>query len=436
MGQSFMTVSGLGALISARLTDNSLRNVWVAGELSDVRVSGGHCYLELVDKDWATGRVSAKIRGAIWANVYARMAAKFGHATGQQITAGLKVMVCGTVSYHPAFGLTFVISDIDPSYTMGEAERRRREILERLQADGVIEMNRMLKWNIPSQRIAVISAPGAAGYGDFINQLFTNRAHIRFSVKLFPAVMQGDKTVPSVMAALEQISSQAEAWDCVVIIRGGGATTDLLSFDDYILASAVAQFPIPVVVGIGHERDITVLDYVANMRVKTPTAAAEWLIAQGIKCLDNLKCIGSEILTCASDIMTGCRTRLAYCEGSLPTLATNVINNATRRIERSLLTIAELSSRRITPELTRLDSIHTAMCAATGNIIERRRQTLQSCETLLNALSPVATLKRGYTITRVNGHAVTKADAITEGMEISTTFADGSVISTVTKLNQ
>ena len=425
----YVTVGQLGTLISARLSVPELRNVWVAGETSDVRVSGGHCYLELVDKDPATGRTSARMRGAIWANVFARLAAKFGHATGRTISAGIKVMVCGTVSYHPAFGLTFVISDIDPAYTVGEAERRRREILDRLVADGVMEMNRMLKWNLPALRIAVVSAQGAAGYGDFIHQLFANRARIRFTVKLFPAVMQGDRTVPSVLAALTEIAQEADMWDGVVIIRGGGATADLLSFDDYSLASSVAQFPIPVIVGIGHERDITVLDYVANMRVKTPTAAAEWLISQATNCLERLKQIGNEILGCATEKISGCMARLAYCEGALPGLAVNAVSMARQRIERNVLSLAEISSRRISPQLMRLDSINAALSTATHGIIERRRNALESLEVLLGALSPEATLRRGYTITRINGQAVTSAKAIKEGTEMTTVFADGSVVS-------
>lgn len=425
----YVTVAQLGTLISARLSVPELRNVWVAGETSDVRVSGGHCYLELVDKDPATGRTTARMRGAIWANVFARLAAKFGHATGRTISAGIKIMVCGTVSYHPAFGMTFVISDIDPAYTMGEAERRRREILDRLAADGVMEMNRMLSWNHPSLRIAVISAQGAAGYGDFIHHLFANRARIRFSVKLFPAVMQGERTVPSVLAALTEIAQEAEQWDGVVIIRGGGATSDLLSFDDYTLASSVAQFPIPVIVGIGHERDITVLDYVANMRVKTPTAAAEWLTAQATTCLDRLKQIGNEILGCAAEKISGCMARLAYCEGALPGLAVNAVNMSRQRIERNALGLAEISSRRISPQLMRLDSISAALSTATQSIIERRRQSLTSSEMLLSALSPEATLRRGYTITRIEGKAVTSAAEIAPGVEMTTTFADGSVTS-------
>ena len=429
MSQPFLTVGGLSSIIAARLCDPALRNVWVAGELSDVRVSGGHCYLELADKDRASGRVSAKVRGAIWANIFSRLAMKFSHATGRQIAAGMKVMVCGTVNYHPAFGLTFLISDIDPSYTMGEAERRRREILEQLQADGTINMNRQLPWNIPAQRIAVVSAAGAAGYGDFINQLFSNPQRLRFNVRLFPAVMQGERTVPSVMAALDAIAADSDSWDCVVIIRGGGATNDLLSFDDYNLASTVAQFPIPVIVGIGHERDITVLDYVANMRVKTPTAAAEWLIAQAVKCLDRLRQLGADILATATDTISGCRARLAYCEGSLPTLAQSALTNAQRRIERTLLTLAGLGARRIAPELARLRSQGEAIARAATLAIERQRTKLDSDARMLDALSPQATLRRGYSITRVGGHAVRSAAELRPGTVITTTFADGEITS-------
>ncbi len=433
MDRNYLSVTALGSIISARLTDPSLRNVWVAGELSDVRISGGHCYMELADKDKATGRVSARIRGAIWANVFARLAAKFGHATGRQIATGLKVMVCGTVSYHPAFGITFVITDIDPSYTMGEVERRRREILEQLQKDGVLEMNRSLPWNTPTLRVAVISAPGAAGYGDFINQLYSNHLRLRFTVRLFAATMQGDRTVPSVMAALTEIAADVDSWDCVVLIRGGGATTDLLSFDDYSLASAVAQFPVPVIVGIGHERDITVLDYVAAIRVKTPTAAAEYLISKGTECLDRLKRLGADILSCSNDMIAGCRTRLAYCEGALPSIALNSVTAARQHIDRGVLSLATLGSRRIMPQLTHIEAVGRAIATAANATVARRFEDLESKSLILNVLSPVSTLKRGYTITRINGHAVTSAEDIPLGASIITSFADGEITSTVTK---
>lgn len=284
-----VTLQALARRVSAALADTSLFNVWVVAELSDLRVNHGHCYLELMEKHPSTGAILARMRAVIWANVFPRINADFLSTTGQRLASGIKVMVCGTVNYHPAFGMSFVISAIDPAFTMGEAERRRREILRKLQIEGVLELNRSIEWPDVPNRIAIISAPGAAGYGDFIHQLYTNPSGLRFHTQLFPAVMQGERTSPSVIAALDSIAAGMDEFDCVVIIRGGGATSDLLAFDDYELAANIAQFPLPVVIGIGHERDTTVLDYVANMRVKTPTAAAEWLIARGENALAALR---------------------------------------------------------------------------------------------------------------------------------------------------
>ena len=306
-----------------------LRNVWVTAELSDVRHNpSGHCYLELVQKDPATGSTVARMRATIWSSAFARLSGEFFAVTGQRFADGIKVMVCLTASYHPNYGLSGNITDINPDYTMGDLLRLRREILRRLQAEGVLELNRQLEWPDVPLRIAVISAQGAAGYGDFIHQLYTSPARLRFTTRLFPASMQGDNTAPSIIAALEAIACDAEPWDGVVIIRGGGATSDLVAFDNYDLAANIAQFPLPVIIGIGHERDITVLDYVANMRVKTPTAAAEWLIARGQAAVERLDSLAAAIHQSAVGRVAGCRERLAYCTAQLPYLPGIAIDNA------------------------------------------------------------------------------------------------------------
>ena len=307
-----LTLSQLNQRIAGLLASQSLRDVWVTAELSDFRRSGGHCYMELMEKIEPTGAVAARMRGIIWANQAPRICSKFATVTGQQIATGLKVMVRGTVNYHASYGISFVITDIEPSFTVGDVERRRREILRRLQAEGILELNRSLEWPVPALRVAVISAPGAAGYGDFIHQLYNNSSRLRFVTRLFPAVVQGERTVPSVIEALERIAADDEGcWDCVVIIRGGGATSDLISFDDYHLAANIAQFPLPVIVGIGHERDVTVLDFVANMRVKTPTAAAEWLVGRAEQLLDHLRTLSSEMLHAVTERVSGSLAQLA-----------------------------------------------------------------------------------------------------------------------------
>lgn len=427
MTGSHLQLSGLCAIITRQLAVAALREVWVVAELSDLRVSGGHCYMELIEKNATSGQTVARLRGIIWAGTFARIHSDFFAATGQQLSSGMKVLVRGSVNNHAAYGLSFVISAIDASFTLGEAERRRREILERLKADGVLELNRTIGWPAVPWRIAVISAKGAAGYGDFMHQLANNASHLRFHTHLFEAVLQGDRTAPTVIDALNRINSQLDNWDCVVIIRGGGATSDLAAFDNYELALNVAQFPIPVIVGIGHERDVTVLDYVANMRVKTPTAAAEWLIARGNDALAHLRSLADDIARAAADITAGADKRLAYAESLLAVAPVTALQQSASTLQRCSMALAETGARRITPALERLKIIQDSLPSALATRLNRESERLDSRESLLDVLSPVATLKRGYTITRINGAAVTSAQNLPQGSQLQTIFADGSI---------
>ncbi len=421
----------LTRMVTALVQRPETQNVWVTAELSDVAVRGGHCYMELLQKD-DRGLQIAKARGVIWASSFPRIDAEFFAATGQRFSTGLKVMLRVSASFHSVYGFSLVVSAVNPDYTMGDLMRRRREILQRLKQEGILEMNRQLQWPAVPQRIAVISAPGAAGYGDFINQLYHNPSHLRFSTKLYPAVMQGATAPASIIAALEAVATDMDMWDGVVIIRGGGATSDLQAYEDYELAANVAQFPLPVAIGIGHERDITVLDWVANKRLKTPTAVAEWLVALGDDALGFLMTVGNRILQLTTSRLTGNKEQLAHAEGLLPIAARNAVERAQSRLRNAATTLSGISGRRLQPQLTRLDMTLKAIADAASNRISRQRSLLDSRQTLLEALSPVATLKRGYSITRVDGHAVTSADSIRTGSIIETTLADGKVISTAT----
>ena len=421
----------LTRMVTALVQRPETQNVWVTAELSDVAVRGGHCYMELLQKD-DRGLQIAKARGVIWASSFPRIDAEFFAATGQRFSTGLKVMMRVSASFHSVYGFSLVVSAVNPDYTMGDLMRRRREILQRLKQEGILEMNRQLQWPAVPQRIAVISAPGAAGYGDFINQLYHNPSHLRFSTKLYPAVMQGATAPASIIAALEAVATDMDMWDGVVIIRGGGATSDLQAYEDYELAANVAQFPLPVAIGIGHERDITVLDWVANKRLKTPTAVAEWLVALGDDALGFLMTVGNRILQLTTSRLTGNKEQLAHAEGLLPIAARNAVERAQSRLRNAATTLSGISGRRLQPQLTRLDMTLKAIADAASNRISRQRSLLDSRQTLLEALSPVATLKRGYSITRVDGHAVTSANSIRTGSIIETTLADGKVISTAT----
>lgn len=391
---------------SAIAVTPGLQGVWITAETSDLRSSGGHCYMELVQKDERTGTPLAKSRAVMWASAYQRLGAMFYAATGTRLRSDMKIMARVNANYHPVYGMSLVITDINPDYTVGDLARRRNEIIARLRAEGVFDMNRNLPWPQLPVRVAIVSARGAAGYGDFMKHLHGNPLHLRFHTELFEATMQGERTVPSVVAALEAIAARDGDFDCVVLIRGGGAVSDLASFDDYTLASNVAQFPLPVIVGIGHERDVTVLDYVANTRVKTPTAAAEALIGMASNAYERLRATGDAILTLVKDRIAGQRQQLAYYQGSIPALARSIV---------------ERNRQRLGPE------IPAAITAAVRSTFARANERLGALGVLLDTLSPEATLRRGYTITRVDGHAVTAADPLAPGTVITTTFAGGRI---------
>ena len=252
---------------------------WVYAEISDVKVNySGHCYLEFIQKSLKSDALIAKARGIIWNKTYDRLKASFEKSTGMSFTAGINVLVNVSVDFHELYGYSLTVLDIDPTYTLGDIARRRKEIINRLEQEGVLTLNKELILPELAQRIAVISSATAAGFGDFCNQLEHNTFGFRFFYRLFPAVMQGDKVESSIIEALNRINDERDEWDVVVIIRGGGATSDLSGFDTYELAANCAQFPLPIITGIGHERDDTVIDFVAHTRVKTPTATAEFLI--------------------------------------------------------------------------------------------------------------------------------------------------------------
>lgn len=426
-----LSLLDLNRLVASLVQRPETQNVWVTAELSDVAVRGGHCYMELLQKD-DRGLQVAKARGVIWASNFPRIDAEFFSATGQRFATGLKVMLRVSASMHPVYGFSLVVTAVNPDYTMGDLMRRRREILERLKAEGILDLNRQLSWPAVPQRIAVISAPGAAGYGDFMNQLYHNPSRLRFVTRLYPAVMQGATAPSSIIAALERIAAESELWDGVVIIRGGGATSDLQAFEDYELAANVAQFPLPIAIGIGHERDITVLDWVANLRLKTPTAVAEWLVANGENALGFLSTVGNRILQLATERISGNKEQLAHAEGLLPVASRNAIERASARLRNNASTLSGISGRRLQPQLTRLDMTLRAIAEAAANRIAARRNRLDATQALLNALSPMATLRRGYSITRVNGRAVSSPAGIAPGSVIETTLAQGTITSTVT----
>ncbi len=401
---------------------------WVTAELSDFAVRG-HCYMELIEKD-ECGNTVAKMRANIWSNRFYALAAKFRQATGRDLQGGLKVMLQGTASFHEQYGISFNVVDIDPSYTLGDLERLRREILMRLNAEGVLNRNKEQAMPPVPQRIAVISAPGAAGYGDFLNQLLGNAYGVVFYPVLFEAVMQGDRTAATVCAALERIEMSIDAWDCVVIIRGGGATTDLNGFDNLELARAVATFPIPVIVGIGHERDRTVLDEIAHTRVKTPTAAAEWLLKRALDTWERLESLMRTVATTATALVAGNKQQLSQMETLMHSAAQGGLARASARLSAIASLLPSLADKRIALANSALDFTAQQLRAAADSRLLQENQRLDRLKQLSEVLSPTHTLRRGYSLTLHNGSVVKNAADLPPGTTFTTRFADGDVTAT------
>ncbi|MBR5673510.1 MAG: exodeoxyribonuclease VII large subunit [Muribaculaceae bacterium] len=430
-----MTLSEFNALIEAHINGQAdIQNQWVIAETSDLRLNrSGHCYTELIEKD-SKGVTVAKVDAAIWANNYAKLYYKFKEATGQVLASGMKVLVNVTANYHHLYGLKVKINDIDPNYTLGDMARQRQEIINRLTAEGIIDMNKELPWPEVPQRIAIISAEGAAGYGDFMNQLQGNSYGLQFYTCLFSAVMQGSQTVPTVLAALDHVNDHIDLFDCVVIIRGGGSTSDLNSFDNYDLASTVAQFPIPVIVGIGHERDVTVLDYVAAMRVKTPTAAAEWLIQRGTTALARLNELQDAVVTSVRDTVAQAREQLAYFTSMIPATARRIIDTNRVRLDNHAKNIPFAAANLIMGQRTRLERIVERMGDIVTGAMQREQQRLQALNDKATLLSPVNTLRRGYSLVKLGDKYVTSTDQLAPSDKVTLQFANGTAAATVTNI--
>lgn len=428
-----VTLYELNNLVRSVVEQTLDNEYWLQAELSEARLAtNGHFYVEFVQKDESGRNLLARARGTIWARTYNMIAPLFEWATGERLRAGMNVRVLVTIAFHELYGYSLNIVDIDPSYTLGDMAKRRREILGQLEADGIINDNKALSLPALLKRIAVISSQGAAGYGDFCDQLANNVYGLHYDVHLFPAVMQGVNVEESVLAALEAICAVAHPFDCVVIIRGGGATSDLSDFDTYALAAAVAQMPLPVIVGIGHERDETVLDFVAHTRVKTPTAAAAFLIEHGVTqlaTLDNLQ----------THIMQSARSRIERCQMKVINLATHLVTTPRHRllIENHRL---DLMGHRFTlAAKLRLDSaqmkqqnIAPRIIRGARLIVERMKLKVENLDARLLTLDPARQLRRGYSLTyNADGHLVRSIHDLHAGETIQTRVADGSVAATV-----
>ncbi len=380
---------------------------WVEAELSECRESRGHCYMELIQKDEQTATPIAKASAKCWANKWLTIRPYFERTTGQQLHAGMKVLLQVYPQFHEAYGFSWIVTDIDPTYTLGDMARKRQEIIQKLKAEGVFDLQKELQLPVFCQHIAVISSQTAAGYGDFCKQLADNPYGFKFKTQLFPAIMQGKGVEQSIISALEQIYDMP--FDCVVIIRGGGATSDMSGFDTLTLAENVANFPIPIITGIGHERDESVLDMVSHTRVKTPTAAAALLIDHLKGVLETIEGAQSVISHYAQQKLSAINYQLSTISEAIPRLFSIVKARQEAKIDALYTRLPMLIERRLTSESHRLQLI----------------------DEKLKALDPTLLLARGYSITLHNGKAVKDASQLPPGTEIETRLAKGTVHSTV-----
>ena len=404
---------------------------WIQAELSDVRSNySGHCYMEFVQKDPKSNALIAKARGVIWSNVFMRLRPYFEQETGQAFVSGIKVMVKVTVDFHELYGFSLTVVDIDPAYTIGDLARRRKEILKRLDDEGILTMNKELEMPVPLQRIAVISSATAAGYGDFCNQLHSNKFGFVFYTKLFPAVMQGDKVEETIISSLEKIYSEYENWDVVVIIRGGGATSDLSGFDTYNLAAHCAQFPLPIITGIGHERDDTVIDIVSHTRVKTPTAAAEYIIDNMLEAAGRLEDLSGRLFSEIPLLLNAEKERLDKLVSRIPLVVQSRLQRENMRCERMSSRMLMAWQKRYLNEHHRLD-IFPRLLKFSRSQVEKESHKIELVEKILKSASPEHILKRGYSITLINGKAVRDASMLKPGDEVETQLSVGKFKSVV-----
>ena len=380
---------------------------WVEAELSECRETRGHCYMELIQKDELSATPVAKAPAKCWANKWLTIRPYFERITGQQLHAGMKVLLQVYPQFHEAYGFSWIVNDIDPTYTIGDMARKRQEIIKKLKDEGVFDLQKELRLPMFCQRIAVISSQTAAGYGDFCNQLADNPYGFKFETQLFPATMQGEGVEQSIINALERIYDTD--YDCVVIIRGGGATSDMSGFDTLALAENVANFPIPIITGIGHERDESILDMVSHTRVKTPTAAAAFLIEHLKEVLDVIDSSQDRIARYAQQKLTTLNSQLAIVSESIPRLFSLVK----------------------TRQESKLDIFEQRMRTSIDRQLTSESHKLELISEKLKALDPTLLLARGYSITMHNGHAVKDASSLAPGTEIETRLAKGTVKSIV-----
>lgn len=404
-----LTLFELNRLVREVLECEMPNEYWVEAELSECRESRGHCYMELIQKEEHSATPIAKASAKCWASKWMLIRPYFERITGQQLHAGMKVLLKVYPQFHEAFGFSWIITDIDPTYTLGDMARKRQEIIRQLKEEGVFDLQRELELPLFCQHIAIISSKSAAGYGDFCNQLDNNPYGFQFKTRLFPAIMQGEEVEQSIIQALNQINDLQDDFDCIVIIRGGGATSDMSGFDTLLLAENVANFPLPIITGIGHERDETILDMVSHTSVKTPTAVAALLIENLKSVLDAINDAQVHLTSCVQQKLSTLSNQLTTIQETIPRLFSIVKTRQEARLEAFEAKFPMLIERRLTAE----------------------KHKIQLIEEKTKALDPRLLLRRGYSITLFKGKAVRNPQSLKAGDEIETHLEKGTIKSII-----
>ena len=404
-----LTLVELNGLVHDAIENALPEEYWVEAELSECREHGGHCYMELIEKDERSATPVARASAKCWRQTWVMVKPYFERTTGQQLRAGMKVLLRVYAQFHEAYGFSWIVSDIDPTYTLGDMARKRQEIIRQLKEEGVFDLQRELHIPTFAKRIAVISAEHAAGYGDFCRQLEDNDYGFKFDVTLFPAIMQGEQVEASVVDALNEIYQRISDFDVVCILRGGGAAADLSGFDTLALAENVAQFPLPIITGIGHERDESILDMISNTRVKTPTAAAALLTDNLLRVLERLDDAGQRLSYAVNQRINSQKARMATLTTLIPTLALRMVSDQRHRIETTKSRLPIAIERRLT----------------------NQKHLLESLSLKLQGFDPQLLLSRGYSITLKDGRAVRDPQQLKPGDEIETRVEKGTIRSVV-----
>ncbi len=427
-----ITLFELNQKVKETIAQSFTNQYWVIAEISEIKENNsGHCYLELIQKEDLKDYSKAKARATIWAYTYRMLKPYFETSTGRPLSAGIKVLVQVEVVFHEVYGYSLNITDIEPSFTIGDIEQKRRETIEKLVKEGVFDMNKGLEIPILPKRVAVVSSPTAAGLQDFVNQLLHNNAGYVVEHTLFAANMQGAEAEESIIAALNKIYENHDEFDVVAIIRGGGSQADLSCFDSYWLSAHVAQFPIPIITGIGHDKDISVVDLVAHTKLKTPTAVAEYILDKFVVAEDYINDYKQRLVESVNEMLS--EQSMLY-EKALSTIAPFVIQTTSQekiRLERIQRKLEVSINQHLTSNSTKLLLLTNLYRNCTNHFIDSESVQLEKLESKNNLLNPDNILKRGYSITLFNGRVLRNSKGITKGAKIKTVLHNGELDSTV-----